>query len=80
MIISFFHLSVIVLVKVVVAGDKPALFFFQPDIEAAIASTKKTINIAHANRKKQSVIQTIKLISQKPDYASNTDGKKWVQK
>lgn len=50
------------------------LSVLQPDIEAAITSTKKTINIAHANRKKQSVIQAIKLISQKTDYSSYTDG------
>ena len=47
----------------------------QPDIDAAIKSAKRSINIANARRKRHSMMQTLKHVSQKVDYTAYTDGK-----
>ncbi|KAF6024743.1 hypothetical protein EB796_016951 [Bugula neritina] len=49
------------------------LSFEKPDIEAAIQSTKRSINLAHSLRKKHTMYDTLKQISQKIDYSTYTD-------
>ncbi|XP_067928838.1 tetratricopeptide repeat protein 39B-like [Watersipora subatra] len=49
------------------------LSFEKPDIDAAIVSTKKSINLASSLRKKHSMMQSLKQISQKIDYSLYTD-------